>query len=374
MPRHARITVDLDAIKHNARLLHSAAPDSILCAVVKADGYGHGAIQAAGAALEGGATWLGVALVEEGVVLRDAGISVPILLLSEPPPDAMEDAFRAGLTPTLYTSEGIEAARSAARSAASQGGPWSVHVKVDTGMHRVGVDPSVAPTLARAVWDSQELILGGTFTHLAVADDPNRPETLEQLERFDSAIADIRAAGIDPGLLHTANSAGALLHRNSHFNLVRTGISLYGYPPAPEVSEQCGDLRPALALGAEVTMLRTLDRGEGISYGLRHVVDRPTQVAVVPLGYADGVDRRFGLAGGHVLIGGRRCPVRGVVTMDQMVVELPDDLEVHLGDEVVLIGTQGDETVTADEWAELLGTISYEVLCRFSARVPRAYV
>ncbi|MGB6058602.1 MAG: alanine racemase [Microthrixaceae bacterium] len=370
MPRHARITVDLAAIEHNARLLHSAAPNSILCGVVKADGYGHGAVQAAGAALAGGAAWLGVALVEEGVALREAGITAPVLLLSEAPPDAMQDAFRAGLTPTLYTPSGVEAAK----RAAGDDGPWSVHLKVDTGMHRVGADPCVATELARSIWNSTELSLGGTFTHLAVADDPQRPETAEQLERFDAVIAEIRSVGIDPGLLHAANSAGALLHPESHFDMTRTGISLYGYPPAPGLGDSCSGLKPALGLSAEVTMLRDLDAGDGVSYGLRHVVDRPTRVAVVPLGYADGIDRRFGMAGGEVLIGGHRCPVRGVVTMDQMIVEVPHGLPVKLGDEVVLLGSQGPESISADDWAELLGTISYEVLCRFSARLPRTYV
>lgn len=370
MPRHAQITVDLDAIERNARVLRDVAAESTLCAVVKADGYGHGSVPAARAALAGGAEWLGVALVEEGVVLRDAGIAAPILLLSEAPADTMPDAFRAGLTPTLYTPGGVEAARAAAGAGTV---PWAVHLKIDTGMHRVGADPDLARAIAEQINESAELVLGGTFTHLAVADAPNRPETAEQLRRFDEVLDQIRAVGINPGVIHSANSAGTFLHPDSRRDMVRTGISLYGYPPDRSVSELCGGLSPALTLTAEVTMLRTLSKGDGISYGLRHTVDGPTRVAVVPLGYADGIDRRLGLAGGKVLIGGSRCPVRGVVTMDQMVVELPDGLDAAIGDEVVLLGTQGSESVTADDWAELLGTISYEVLCRFSSRVPRIY-
>ncbi len=371
MPRHAWITVDLDAIEQNTRLLRAAAPDSLLCAVVKADGYGHGSVQAAKAALAGGATWLGVALVEEGVTLRDAGITAPVLLLSEAPADAFPDALRAGLTPTVYTPAGVEAARSAVAAAAS--GPWPVHLKVDTGMHRVGVDPAAAPTIAAQISGSPELVLGGTFTHLAVADAPKRPETEAQLDLFDQVISAITAAGIDPGLTHAANSAGTLLHKRAHRDLVRTGISLYGYPPDSTVAGLCPPLVPALALSSEVTMVRDLVAGDGISYGLCHKLTATARVAVVPLGYADGIDRSFGMAGGEVLIGGRRCPVRGVVTMDQMVVEVPFGEDVQIGDEVVLLGSQGGESVTADEWARLLGTISYEVLCRFSSRVPRRY-
>jgi alanine racemase len=371
MPRHAAIDVDLDAITANTRAIAAAAPHSIVCAVVKADGYGHGAVPVAWAALAGGADWLAVALVEEGHELRRAGIDAPILVLSEPPPDVMPEALEARLTPTLYTDAGIDAAIAAVRAAGAA--TWAVHLKVDTGMHRVGADPADVVALASRVVAAPELELQGTFTHLAVADEPARAETAEQLDRFDAVLAELAQAGIEPGLRHAANSAGILAHTRAHYDLVRAGIALYGLAPAPVLAGRV-ELRPAMRLRAEVTTVRSLRAGDGASYGLRHVFDRPARVAVVPLGYADGVARRLGLTGGCVLIGGVRCPVRGVVTMDQTIVEVTEVPDVAPGDEVVLLGSQGDEEITAQEWADRLDTIGYEVVCGFSARLPRRHV
>ncbi len=369
MPRHAVIEVDLDAIAANAAVLRRAAPDAELCAVVKADGYGHGAVPAARAALAGGATWLAVALVEEGVALRDAGLEAPVLVLSQPPEDSMADALAARLVPTLYTREGIAAA--AAASTDAGGPPWTVHLKVDTGMHRVGASVDEAVELAGVVDRSDALHLGGVFTHLACADEPGHPLTVLQLSRFESVLQQLQHAGIDMDAVHAANSAGLLLQSRSHGDMVRAGIALYGIDPVP--GSGAGDeLVPALSLRSEVTFVRSVPAGDGVSYGMRHLFDRPATVAVVPLGYADGVPRDLGLVGGDVLIGGRRHPIRGVVTMDQLIVETTGSV-VSVGDEVVLIGSQGDQTVTAQEWAWLTGTIPYEIVCGFSARLPRRY-
>ncbi len=371
MPRHALIDIDLEAVVDNAAAMAAVVGDAQLCAVVKADGYGHGAVGVARAALAGGATWLAVALVEEGSSLRDAGIDVPILVLSEPPGDAMAEAFAAGLTPTLYTPDGVRSARTAA--AAAPGGaraPWAVHLKVDTGMHRVGAHPADALGVARQIVGAPELVLGGTFTHLAVADEPDRPETGEQLDAFRAVLAELERAGIDPGIRHAANSAGALAHPAARLDMVRVGIALYGIVPAPTMAAAV-DLRPAMSLRAEVTMVKDLMAGDGVSYGLRYVFDRRATVAIVPLGYADGVPRRLGLHGGEVLIGGVRRPIRGVVTMDQLIVEVTAGPPVRPGDPVVLLGEQGDERITAVEWADRLDTIAYEVVCGFSVRLPR---
>jgi len=371
MPRHATIEVDLDAIAANAAVLRRVAPYAELCAVVKADGYGHGAVPSARAALAGGATWLAVALVEEGIALREAGLDAPILVLSQPPEDSMADAFDARLVPTLYTREGIAAAGAAAGAGGADGPPWSVHLKVDTGMHRVGADVADAVELAGLIDRCDELHLGGVFTHLACADEPGHPLTVLQLSRFESVLQQLQAAAIQTDSVHAANSAGLLLHSRSHGDMVRAGIALYGIDPVP--GSGAGDeLVPALSLRSEVTFVRSVPAGDGVSYGMRHLFDRPATVAVVPLGYADGVPRNLGLSGGEVLIGGERHPIRGVVTMDQLIVETTGS-SVSPGDEVVLIGAQGDQVVTAQEWAWLTGTIPYEIVCGFSARLPRRY-
>lgn len=377
MPRHAHIEIDPRAITDNVRAVRDIVAPAELCAVVKADGYGHGSATAARAAILGGATRLAVALVEEGHALREAGIDVPILVLSEPPPDVMEEAYRAGLTPTVYSARGIVAAREVAASAGTASGagatsgPWGVHLKIDTGMHRVGVDAGDALGLAAMIVAAPGLELAGTFTHLAVADEPDRFETAEQLESFNRVLADMESAGIDPGLRHAANSAAALRCSDARFDMVRIGIAMYGYSPFGAGSPEADWLEPAMSLVAEVTHTRNVGAGEGVSYGLRHRFDRDVTTAIVPLGYADGVDRRFGSVGGQILIGGSRHSVRGVVTMDQLIVEVSDGCDVRCGDDVVLIGAQGDEAVTVYEWAELLDTISYEIVCRFGARVPR---
>ena len=247
---------------------------------------------------------------------------------------------------------------------------WTVHLKVDTGMHRVGAHPADVPGLAQRIATTPTLHLGGTFTHLAVADEPERPETAAQLDRFTAVLDELARAGIDPGRRHAANSAGVLAHRRSHMDMIRVGIALYGIAPAAGLHDRV-DLVPAMSLRSEVTMVKDLVAGDGVSYGLRHVFDRPSTVAIVPLGYADGVPRRLGLTGGEVLIGGARRPIRGVVTMDQLIVEVTDGPPVRPGDPVVLLGAQGDEQIDAQEWADRLDTIAYEVVCGFSARLPR---
>ncbi|HEX2062786.1 MAG TPA: alanine racemase [Acidimicrobiales bacterium] len=368
--RRAWAEVDLDAVRHNTSVLAELASPAALCVVVKADAYGHGMVQVARAALEAGATWLAVAVVEEGAALRQVGIAAPVLLLSEPPPEAMAAAVAARLTPTVYTRRGVEAAAAAAGRGRA---PVSVHLKVDTGMHRAGADLDDAVEVARAVDRARGLRLEGLWTHLAVADDPGQDAyTAGQLERFEEARDRLAAAGLQPPLLHAANSAGAIAHPASRYDMVRCGIAVYGHPPSPALAGRA-DLRAALSLKAEVALVRQLPAGERISYGRRYEVGRPSTVATVPLGYADGVPRRLSSVGGSVLVGGRRRPLAGTVTMDQIMVDCGDDRSVAIGDEVVLIGRQGDAEVPAEEWAERLDTISYEILCGIGPRVARVY-
>ena len=364
--------VDLGAVRHNVSRLTALARPGQLCAVVKANGYGHGAVPVARAALEAGATWLGVALVEEGVELRAAGIEAPILVLSEPPLDAMDEVVGQRLTPTVYTEAGVEAAAKAV-AAAGVDQRLNVHVKVDTGMHRVGAAPEAALGLADAVNRRPELRLAALWTRLAVADDPDNEFTALQLDRFERVRLTLQRRGVLPDLVHAANSAGLIAHPASRYNFVRCGIAIYGINPDPALAGRV-DLRPAMSLKARVSFVKEVAAGDRISYGLRYEFDDHAVVATIPAGYADGVTRRLSFADGQVLIGGRRQPIAGTVTMDQIMVDCGPDADVAAGDEVVLIGRQGSDEITAQEWADRVDTIAYEVVCGIGPRVPRVYL
>jgi alanine racemase len=374
--RAARADIDLGAIAHNVRTLAAHAAPAEVCAVVKADGYGHGAIAVGQAALEAGATWLAVALIEEGAVLRKAGIDAPILVLSQPRLDDFDAAVHYDLRLTVYTAEGIEAACDAA---AAEGKVARLHLKINTGMNRVGADPSDIVGLAERIAKRPEVEFEALWTHCAVADEPGHTFTDEQLDRFEAAVAELDAAGLRPPMLHAANSAAAIDHPRARYDMVRSGIALYGIAPSPALTGRL-DLRPAMQLGAEVAMVKRVASGACVSYGLRHEFDRDTTVVTVPIGYADGVPRRLSPGGGEVLIQGRRFPIVGVVTMDQLMVDV-GDLDVAVGEEVVLLGSQVDpdsrqarpETIGADEWARRVDTISYEIICGIGPRVPRFY-
>ncbi|HEX9377189.1 MAG TPA: alanine racemase [Actinomycetota bacterium] len=356
--------VDLDAIRHNARAMTPAGTE--LMAVVKADGYGHGALPAARAAIEAGATWLGVALLEEALELRTAGVDAPILVLSEVPPGAERDLLRAEVSASLYTDR--ELAALAAAGEATGIAP-RVHVKADTGMHRVGAyPPERAVDLARTA-QAAGFVVEGLWTHFARSEDD--PETTgRQLEVFLDVCRRAESAGVRPRYRHAANSGAVILHPETHLDLVRVGVALYGLSPGPGLGERAG-LRPAMAWRSAVSMVRGLPAGEAVSYGHTYHLERDATVATVPVGYADGYRR--GLSSrADVLIGGRRHRVAGTVTMDQIVVDC-GDADVDEGDEVVLLGTQGDERITAGELAGLLDTIEYEIACGVGARVPRTY-
>jgi alanine racemase len=369
--RAAWIDIDLNAVRHNVAYLQTLVCDAKVMVVVKADGYGHGAVQIAEAALEAGAHGLCVALVQEGIELRRAGIESPILVLSEQPLDQVGDIVAHGLIATAYSVSFIDALEQEVRLRNVVG--QEVHLKIDTGMNRVGCKPSDAVELGgRIMARSPELVLGGVFTHLASADDLESDFTDQQISKFDVAIAALQNAGVETGWIHIANSAGAIGHSRSHRDMVRVGIAMYGIAPDTSIEDLCTELRPALSLKARITFVKKVAAGEGVSYGQRHHFDKATTVATVPLGYADGVPRRLSAVGGEVLIGGRRCPIVGVVTMDQLMVDVGDE-SVAIGDEVVLIGTQGSDSVTANEWGSRLGTIGYEIVCGLSNRLPRHY-
>ncbi len=369
--RAAWIDIDLDAVRHNVGYLCSLVGDAKVMAVVKANGYGHGAVQVAETALEAGAHGLCVALVQEGIELRRAGIESPILVLSEQPLDQAGDIVAHGLIATAYSVSFIDALEHEARLRNVVG--QEVHLKIDTGMNRVGCKPSDAVELGgRIMARSPELVLGGVFTHLASADDLDSDFTDRQIAKFDVTLTALRDAGVETGWIHIANSAGSITSHQSHRDMVRAGIALYGIAPDIAIEHLCTQLRPALSLKACITFVKKVAAGEGISYGQRHHFEKATTVVTVPLGYADGVPRRLSAVGGEVLIGGRRCPIVGVVTMDQLMVDVGDQ-SVAIGDEVVLIGTQGTESVLANEWGSRLDTIGYEIVCGLSNRLPRHY-
>ena len=363
--RPSWVEIDLDAVAANVSAICNEVAPALLCAVVKADGYGHGDVPVAEAAVGAGAEWLGVALVEEGIRLREAGIEAPILLLSEPPLGDIEDLIGWRLIPTVYTAGTAEALASAVSTS------LPVHIKLNTGMHRVGADPADAQDLARWVQADGRMELQGLWTHFAVAEED--PEYSKQQWTLLRSVRDRLAKdGIDIPIVHAANTAAALSFPDARFDMVRVGLGIYGLRPARHVARDLV-LKPAMRVLSHVSMVRHLPAGERPSYGRRRPLPEPALVATVPIGYADGVSRRLSQVGGEVLIRGHRYPYAGTVTMDQVVIDTGDD-HVEAGDEVVLLGRQGNEEITAEEWAELLDTINYEVVCGFGPRLPRRYL
>lgn len=368
--------ISASALGANVRALTSVLGTTSLCGVVKANGYGHGAVIVARTILDAGATSLAVATVQEGRELREAGVNAPILLLAEIPSASLNDAMTQSLTLTVGSLEG---ALALAHAAERLGDVHPVHLKVDTGMHRMGVAPVEVSDVLDVLLACDELDVEGIYTHLSVADgagDEDRRFTRHQIDTFDEVLADLDDAR-RPRVVHLANSAGALGYPDARRDLARVGLALYGYLPGAwlgdVLAERGVSLTPALTLRAKVVATRRVKAGERPSYGRRRALVRDANVVTVPLGYADGFARRLFDADAQVLIGGRRYPLAGVVTMDQIVVDVGDD-EVAVGDDVVLLGAQGDECISADEWATRAQTISWEILCALSARVARVLV
>ena len=375
--RPAWAEISASAIAHNVRVLKDLMGETRLCAVVKANGYGHGALLVAAAAIAGGADSLAVAIVDEGIELRGAGLSVPILLLAEIPPETIPDALSHSLTLTIGSLEGAHAAVAAAERI---GGLHRVHVQVDTGMHRMGVAPEGVNDVVDVLLSSPRIDLEGIYTHFSVADgssDSDRLFTREQIARFDAVLGALAQRGVVPRVRHEANSAGALGYPEARASMVRIGLALYGYLPgswlAGALDARGVRLETALALRTQVVAVRRVEAGERPSYGRRRALERDGTIVTVPFGYADGYPRRLFDAGANVLINGRRYPLAGNVTMDQLLIDVGND-EVRPGDDVVLLGRQGAEEITADEWATRAQTITWEILCGIGSRVPRVLV
>ncbi len=358
--RPSWIAVDLDAIEANAAAIAGAVEPAALCAVVKADAYGHGDVPVAEAALAGGASWLAVAIVSEGVRLREAGIEAPILVLAQPEAEDIGSLIAWNLTPTVYRQSFATTLGEEANAVVP------VHLKVDTGMHRVGADPDDALAIARRIHEHPNLRLEAIWTHFPVSEeDPDF--TAQQIQEFNAFRKRLDDEGITPELMHAANTAGALDYPDARFDMVRVGLGVYGLRPAPSTGPDV-PLRPAMRVLSRVSHVRRLPAGSRPSYGRVRPLAADATVATVPIGYADGVSRRLSSTGGEVVINGKRHPFAGTVTMDQIVVDVGDD-DVEVGDEVELLG----DSITAEEWAERLGTINYEIVCNFGPRLPRVY-
>lgn len=366
------------ALIHLANLRHNMAsvralltPGVELCPMVKANAYGHGAVIVARAAVEAGARFLGVASVDEGLELRSAGLGIPILVLRNLLPDETEATVSADLTPFVADQAGIGALEAAASRAGRRA---TVHLKIDTGMGRVGCRPDEAAKLAVRVASSANLALGGVCTHFAGADMPDREYTERQIRLFVGCLADIRHVGIDPGVVHASNTGGVLGFPEAHFGMVRVGLALYGYGPDSGPTPPPG-LRPVMELVTRVAFVKRVEAGTAISYGMSWRSKRRTWIATLPAGYADGYSRLLS-SRGEVWVGGCRRPVVGRVCMDQCMVDLGPDTDVRVGDEVTLFGPRSaaDGPPDAAEIARLMGTIPYEVTCLVTRRVPRVAV
>lgn len=368
--RWAWAQVDLGAIRGNVATLVEMARPAELWATVKANGYGHGAVAIAKTALDAGAKGLCVALADEAHELRLAKIDAPILIVSEQPEVAFEQMLSDRVVATLYNESTINSYAAVARKLGVVG---NVHLKVDTGMHRVGAPLSSAMAIVKQINSLSNLKLEGVYTHFAAADLPDHDETAKQQQRFDEFVAALERENLRPRFVHTSNSAALLRGLQAKTDVVRVGVAIYGIAPSNQTESLVGKLQPAMSLHTRVSHVQRLEAGEGVSYGLRKKLTRDANVATLPLGYADGVPRRLWNVGGEVLLAGKRCQIIGVVTMDQMMVDC-GDMAIRLGDEAVLLGAQGNEIITANQIATRLETIGYEIVCGISARIKRVYI
>lgn len=373
--RWAWAQIDLGVLRHNVAALAAHIAPQQLWAVVKADAYGHGAVECARVALQSGAQGLCVALVQEGIVLRQAGINAPILVMSEQPQEQFHDTISYGLIATLYNESTII---QFARTASELEIMASVHIKVDSGMHRVGVQPDNVVSVASLIAKSQWITLDGMFTHLATADVADTQVAQQQVLTFSRAVEQVRATGSEVRHVHVSNSASAIRRLDSGVSctMARVGIAMYGIPGDAETDSFGAthplDLRPVMSVHARVSHVQRVAAGQGVSYGLKRPLERDATIATLPLGYADGVPRGIWKSG-SVLVNGTRRAFAGVITMDQILVNCADDA-VAIGDAAVLIGAQGSEFISANEWANNMGTIGYEIVCGISARMPRIYI
>jgi alanine racemase len=375
--------IDLNAYAHNIRELRRIThAKARLMAVVKANGYGHGASEVAREALQNGADWLGVARIDEAIRLRRQGITAPILIFGYTPPDLAKDLIEFDLTATVYS---YSTAQILSANAQSIGKTIAVHIKVDSGMGRLGVLPdtlvsktTTAETKNEAIREIESisqlagLDIEGVFTHFATADSADKSYAKKQLEIFLNFSDQLRQAGLEIPLTHAANSAALIHLPESHLDMVRPGIATYGLSPSDEMSAGQVVLKPALALKSKIIHVKNVPTGFNVSYGITYQTQHPTTIATVPVGYADGFSRLLS-SRGHMLLHGKRVPIIGRVCMDLTMLDVGALTNLNIEDEVVILGQQGNESITADEIAARLNTINYEVVSSITARVPRIY-
>ena len=373
----AEAVVDLDAVRANVRELGRRAAGAEVMAVVKADGYGHGLVPCAQAAREGGATWLGVAQLSEGLALRAAGDTGRLLSWLHVPGEDFAAAVRTGIDLSAGAQWAVTEIAAAARE---QGSTARLHLKVDTGLSRGGATPADWDDLVGAALKEQAdgaVELVGLWSHFAWADAPDHPTVRHQQEVFEAAVARAEALGARPEVRHLANSAATLTNPGVHYDLVRPGLAVYGLSPVPDLADcEALGLTPAMTLQASLSLVKRVPAGSGVAYGHSYTTQSETVLGLVPLGYADGLPRAAGNAG-PMLVAGRVHPVAGRVSMDQVVVDLGDDeaaRAARAGDPVVLFGDATRGQPTAQQWADAAGTISYEVVARLGSRVPRRYL
>ncbi len=370
--RPTKAVINLGRLKQNINKLKSLInSETSFMAVVKANAYGHGLLQIAQCAVQSGANWLGVALPEEGMELREQGILSPILVLGDVSEDQCATVVKYNLTQAVPS---ISTARRLNHIAQLTGNKAGVHLKLDTGMGRIGFHTiHELETALKEIQSMDGLTIEGVFTHLAAADEVNSDYTIEQINRLQSMLQILRTAGFKLNWIHACNSAGMLMFPSARYNMVRCGISMYGYYPSDHIEKKIGiSLLPILQWETRIVYIKDLTPGSSVSYGRSYIASSARRVATLPVGYADGYKRLLGNRA-SVLIHGKRAPVIGRVCMDQIMVDISDIPEAVVGDRVVLIGEQEKEKITADELADLCGTISYEILTSISERVPRIY-
>lgn len=369
--RPAWAEVDLSAIEHNfCQIRRAVGTETEIMAVVKADGYGHGAVEVSRTVLKAGADRLGIAILEEGLELREKNIKVPILILGYTPSEQYREAIVRDIALTVYD---VKQAHDLSLLAQKLNKPARIHIKVDTGMGRLGFLPGKSLAEVGEIMSLEGVIVEGVYTHLATADERDKSYALTQLEAYNHFIFRLQKFGTASFLRHVANSAALIEFPESRLDMVRPGITIYGLYPSPEVNRDLLRLKPAMSFKASISHVKQVPPGFAVSYGRTFITSKESIVATVPVGYADGYSRLFSNCG-EVLVGGKRVPVIGRVCMDQIMIDVTSVPEVRTGDEAVLFGKQGKEYLAVDELARKMGTINYEVVCMLGGRVPRKYL